>query len=77
VNSILIGLSNLLDLFALAVLLVGSWIMYKNSPFNKPNDETPKGIWFKRGVLTLSIGFFIALLSRILWFFYPIIPYAN
>jgi hypothetical protein len=77
VNSILISLSNFLDSIAFIVLLVSSWMLYKNSPLNKPNNETLRNLWFKRGLLLLSIGFFIALLSRILWYFYPIITYAK
>ncbi len=91
VNKSLIGkemnyiyaITNLLDVIALAVLLVSSWIMYKNSHINKPGGlmlesgdskiYNKKNLWFKRGLLILFIGLLIAFFSLLLRIFYPTI----
>ena len=71
-------LIKILDLAALIVQLVGSWIMFKNSPENKPNgvfvgSENPdykqsikKNLKLKRGFLILGVEFFLALISLLL-----------
>ena len=76
-------LVTILDFTALIVQLIGSGIMYKNSPENKsdgffiyssgPDYKTPKkkNEKFKWGFFVLGLGFFLALISLLLKTFIP------
>ena len=76
----MIVIINILDFIALSIQLIGIWIMFKNSPDNKPDgviylkkwgetdlkEPKTKNLRLKEGFLILGIGFIIAFISLIL-----------
>ena len=68
--------TTLLDFISLAIQIVGSWIMYKNSPDNIPSglifakvdtlQPQFKNMMVKRGFFLLGVGFVLTFLSMML-----------
>jgi hypothetical protein len=72
--------TNILDFIALIIQLLGTYIMFKNSPDNKPEGVVylrqfgevdfkkpkKKNLWLNNGFFILGLGFAVALISLIL-----------
>jgi hypothetical protein len=73
-------LTIIIDFTSLSIQLIGTWIMFKNSPDNKPegvvflkgwgdidyDEPKRKNKKFKNGFLILGIGFILAFISLLL-----------